>query len=226
MTSIYLYIRAHLIAGASYMLVGTALAGMIFHLPPNAVFLLTLGAFILAVYGFIDERFRIASGVQRGDLTRFGKVAAYCGYPKPGTSMINALKRAGVSPREIQSISIQTCTFGNKYLREFKEFLVKTGVRSETELLILGTGDELEKASLLEAFPKAKLCHSTKKLTTHFSLLESTDGRTFAWYEPDHQDSVERYIPSKGAFLVEVNDTTAARARFSKDSIEDCFLPA
>lgn len=162
------------------------------------------------------ERARMRKGIALGRLAQYGKVLDYCGFPKPGSSMIESLKvRGKVEPVKIKALYLQTCSYANEYLKKYKAFLASCGIDASVCVQIVGTGTAEEKAGLSVLFPCVELSDSRDRLTEHFNIIEMTDGQFFVWYEPYHDIEHSSYNPRDGAFLVKVEDCAAVRAAFA-----------
>ncbi len=224
MTGKLLFIRAHMIAFASYgFLTAVALNGL--HVFSSTDLVVFIGVCVLvAAVGAGDESRRVWSGIRRGDLTRYGTVLGFCSYPRPGTSLLKALDRyAGVQPGDIEEVKMQTCGFSNPYLKSLSTHFSESGVPSDIPIEVMGVGEVDDLKEVAAKFPYLTITHSQHKLRTHFNLVKAK-GHYYLWFEPDHNDSTQSYIPSKGAFLVRIEDDTEALARFEQDRDLNRFL--
>jgi hypothetical protein len=224
MTGRILFIRAHLIAFASYgFLTAIILSGV--HLISNTFFAFFVVALVvIAIFGSIDESHRMWNGVNRGELERYGSVMGFCSYPRPGTSLLKALdKYANVQPQDIEEIKMQTCTFSNPYLKKLSAYFAENGVPNGTPIEVMGVGDVDDLAEVANYFPRLTVSQSDKKLSTHFNLIKAK-GQYYLWFEPEHNDNSACYIPSKGAFLIGVQDEKLALERYEQDRSRDNFL--
>lgn len=203
-------------------LVVLLLVSCIVDVSSEAFVLVAVALALASICGFIDEHRRIAFGEKQGSLDQYGKLIWFCAYPRPGTSMLDVLSsKCGIDPWDIEQIKLQTCTFGNPYLKQLSDYFTQAKVPSTVDVEIIGVGSTHDANGLAKAYPNAHLLESSHKLKRHFNLIKAK-GIYYLWYEPYHNDTGgARYVPSKGAFLVEVTDSDKALRRFYRDAIRE-----
>jgi len=222
-TSTVLFLRAHLIAMASYGLLLAVAIGS-FYPYPQSLFFCFLSIFALAAfYGYYDEGRRMWRSVNRGNLEKYGSVVGFCAYPRPGTSLLKALDRyANVQPEDIEEIKMQTCRFSNPYLKDLSKYFADSGMRRNTQIEVMGVGNPDDMQEVRNYFPNLVVAHSRARLVTHFNLVRAK-GQYYLWFEPEHDDDASKgsYIPSKGAVFIAVEDEKLAFARYEQDRLPE-----
>jgi hypothetical protein len=237
-SEVWLYIKTHFTTAGTALLfllmaaaVATQVAGFFnadvaksISIP--AMLLWAAIAALLSIVGFAIELHTIKRGKEIGDVERWGEILTYYAYPRPGTSLLEALKDAAeISPSQIQWIKLQTCAFDNPYLRKLADYFGRSRMGKTTEVEIMGVGTQEQERDLLKHFPSAHILRSQEKLHSHFNLVKAR-GRCFLWYEPQHDDGGSiKYTPALGAFLVEVSDEEAAIKQYRKNEISSARIP-
>lgn len=162
----------------------------------NSIFLIgNFVLFSLFVFGIVYKQYYVVKISKQ-----YGKVLASYTDPKPFTSMINAISKAGYSAKDIKKIDFisydleQSCD----YIKPILSKIVK--VNSKININIIGYGDKDSCQSInsdsLIYFP------IKKKLEEHKNLVYMNDNRVFLWYEPSHKIvDGSHYFKGGGYFL-------------------------
>ena len=176
------------------------------------------GSAVVSAWGFVRQHTIIQAEKAQAELARYGEILTYCGYPRPGTSLLSEMQtHAGVSPAQIEELYMQTCDFSNPYLHGFSRHMRERGVPALVRFDLAGDGDHSNLGPLKRDFPNIRLLPAKEHLTTHFNLIKA-DGKMFLWYEPEHDTRTSKhYVPSRGAFLVEIKDSETAMRRYYQD---------
>ena len=212
MAAKFQFIRSYLSAFGYWIAFLSAIIATVFQDIKVEVISILLCISVVAVsVAFYDLRYRLNDAKKR--LMARGKIGepiGFCGYPRPGTSMIMELeRRAGVKASDIRELYLQTCSLSNVYLLRFASYLGDLTDVAEIDLTIIGVEDSQESLNLENQFRNINLYASNELLTEHFNLIGTTKGM-FLWYEPEHKEGNHQYIPAKGAVLYTVENREQA----------------
>jgi len=132
---------------------------------------------------------------------QYGKVLSNYNDPKPFTSMINAISKAGYKANDIKEIDFisydlnQSCN----YIKPIAKRLVSTN--DTIKINIIGYGDKASCQDIsndnLNYFPL------DIRLSEHKNLVYMDDGTTFLWYEPNHKIKDNTHYFKGGGYFIE-----------------------
>lgn len=161
-----------------------------------------MGIFFLLAVVFIIRYYQ-NNGMKKKFISN---ISYYYMFPRPITSMMDALSLEGYTVQDIKKIDFmayslsETCNYGYKKISKIVES------NQNIKINIIGYGKNNDCPSEKKYINNIEYFPTNNKRTEHKNLIYMNDNKTFLWYEPYHKIENEKHdFKRKGGYFLKPN---------------------
>jgi hypothetical protein len=151
-----------------------------------------------------------------------GNVLAFYRSPGPIDSLIDSLETNGVPLNSVKTISLESADLQasiDYYTNSRQRLLKALKAIPDMRLNVYGPCKNAMPKPLTE---NTELICIDKELTRHVNLIETKD-RSFVWYEPFHDVINGKHYFTRGAYLIEIDNSLVPQIKKEYDELPRCM---